>query len=136
MPNVAVKNCNFIKDISVESRNLCFIEFPIEFMHKVSWIAYVISGLEHPFHVLVHVVMIQRHEKCVDDDTKGDEKLYEWIEHQKRHVFLKLKPQPAAVPYAKDIDATQHRGQQFVLERRPFFIVVCRKVIGRSCNAC
>lgn len=72
---------------------------------------HVIARFENSFHIFVHIVMIQRHEKRIDDDAEGDEELYEWIKDQQGHVFLKLEPEPAAVPDAKDVDTTVYSGQ-------------------------
>lgn len=95
--------------------------------------AYIVSGLEHPIHLLVHVVVIQGHEERVDDDAECDEELDERIEDQQRHVLLELEPDPATIPNAKNIDATQKRGQGLFLKRGALLIVVCRKVIDRNC---
>lgn len=103
--------------------------------HFVRDFTYVIAGFEHPLHVLVHVVVIERHEERVNDDAKCDKKFNERIKHQQGHPLLKLQPDPTAIPDAKDVDAPEKTGQQLVLERRLLFIVVCRKVIGRNCNA-
>lgn len=95
--------------------------------------AYIVSGLEHPIHLLVHVVVIQGHEERVDDDAECDEELDERIEDQQRHVLLELEPDPATIPNAKNIDATQKHGQGPFLKRGALLIVVCRKVIDRNC---
>lgn len=95
---------------------------------------HVIARFKYSFHILVHVVMVQCHEQRINDDAECDEELYEWIKDQQGDVLLNLEPKPTAIPDAKDVDTTKHSGQQLVLERR-FFIVVCRKVIGRNCNA-
>lgn len=95
--------------------------------------AYIVSGLEHSIHLLVHVVVIQGHEERVDDDAECDEELDERIEDQQRHVLLELEPDPATIPNAKNIDATQKHGQGLFLKRGTLLIVVCRKVIDRNC---
>lgn len=67
---------------------------------------HVIARFQHPFHIPVHVVVIQRHKERVDNDAECDEELYERIKHQQGHVLLKFKPEPTAVPDAKDVDTT------------------------------
>lgn len=78
-------------------------------------------------------MVIQGHEERVDDDAECDEELDERIEDQQRHVLLELKPDPATIPNAKNIDATQKHGQGLFLKRGALLIVVCRKVIDRNC---
>lgn len=72
---------------------------------------YIIASFEYSLHVFVHVMMIQRHEERIHDDTKCDEELYERIKDQEGHVLLKLEPEPTAVPDAKNVDTTVHSGQ-------------------------
>lgn len=72
---------------------------------------HVIARFENSLHIFVHIVVIQRHEERIDDDAECDEELYEWIKDQEGHVLLNLKPEPAAVPDAKDVDTTEHSGQ-------------------------
>lgn len=72
---------------------------------------HVVAGFEHSLHIFVHIVVIQRHEKRIDDDAECDEKLYERIKDQQGDVLLKLEPGPTAVPDAKDVDTTEHSGQ-------------------------
>lgn len=78
-------------------------------------------------------MVIQGHEERVDDDAECDEELDERIEDQQRHVLLELEPDPATIPNAKNIDATQKHGQGLFLKRGALLIVVCRKVIDRNC---
>lgn len=56
-------------------------------------------------------MVIQRHEESIDDDAECDEEFYEWIKDQQGHVLLKLEPEPAAVPDAKQVDTTEQAGQ-------------------------
>lgn len=95
--------------------------------------AYIVSGLEHPVHLFVHVVVIQGHEERVDNDAKCDEELDKRIEDHHGDVLLELKPDPTTIPNAKYIDATEKQGQGLFLECGALFIVVCWKVIDRNC---
>lgn len=72
---------------------------------------HVIAGFEYSLHVFVHVMVIQRHEERIDDDAERDKELYERIKHQQGHVFLKLEPEPTAIPDAKYVDTTEQSGQ-------------------------
>lgn len=72
---------------------------------------HVIARFENSLHIFVHIVVVQRHEERIDDDAERDEELYERVKDQQGHVLLKLEPEPAAVPDAKDVDTTEHSGQ-------------------------
>lgn len=72
---------------------------------------HVIARFENSLHIFVHIVMIQCHEERIDDDAERDEELYERVKDYQGHVLLKLEPEPAAVPDAKDVDTTEHSGQ-------------------------
>lgn len=72
---------------------------------------YIIASFEYSLHVFVHVMVIQRHEERIDNDTECDEKLYERVKDQVGHVLLKLEPEPTAVPDAKHVDTTVHCDQ-------------------------
>lgn len=72
---------------------------------------HVIARFENSLHIFVHIVVIQCHEERIDDDAERDEELYERVKDYQGHVLLKLEPEPAAVPDAKDVDTTEHSGQ-------------------------
>lgn len=75
---------------------------------------YIVATLQRPFHILVHVVMIESHEKRIHDNAQCDKQFGERIEDQPRNAFLELEPRPAAVPHAKYIEAAAERFEGFV----------------------
>lgn len=95
----------------------------------IKLVTHVVSALESFFHVLVHVVVVERHEEGVDYDTEGDEELHEWIEHNERHVLLQLQPEPTTVPHAEHVDPFGQGLQGPFLERWPIFVVLCRREV-------
>lgn len=66
-------------------------------------IVYVIAALERFLELLVHVVVVERHEEGVDDDAEGYEEFDERIEDDEGDALLYLQPKVAAVPDAEDI---------------------------------
>lgn len=48
-------------------------------------------------------MVIKRHEKGVNNDTKCNEEFHKRIENDEGNPFLKDNPQPTAVPYAEYI---------------------------------
>lgn len=57
---------------------MCWLRSDCQFY----WGTYVIATFERPFHVLVHVVVVERHEERIYDDTQRDKQLDERVEHQ------------------------------------------------------
>lgn len=91
---------------------------------------YVVSTLECLIHIFVHIVVIERHEQRVHDDTQGDEQLHERIKHQQGDVLLKLQPQPTAVPHTEEIYGLHSKLEEPLFERRSILIVFrCWEVV-------
>lgn len=94
---------------------------------------HVVTALERPLHVRVHVVVVERHKQRVDHDAERDEQLDERVEHDKGHPLLELEPHPAAVPHAEDVDHPHPELDRLVLERRTVLVVVlCGEVVNRD----
>lgn len=43
---------------------------------------HVVSALQGSVHVHIHVMMIERHEQRVYDNTKGDEQFDKWVKNK------------------------------------------------------
>ena len=54
--------------------------------------------------IIINVVVVERHEDDVDDDTEGDGQLRERVEDQVGQDLAGLQPDVAAIPDAKDVD--------------------------------
>lgn len=96
-------------------------------------ITHIVSTLERLLHGLVHVVVVKRHEQCVDYDTKRDEEFDERVEDYERNVLLELEPQPATVPHAEDVNASQKVGHQLLLHRGAVLVLFCREIVDGYC---
>lgn len=94
---------------------------------------HIVSTLERLLHGLVHVVVVERHEQRVDDDTKRDEEFDERVEDYERNVLLELEPEPATVPHAEDVDASQKVGHQLLLHRGAVLVLFCREIVDGYC---
>lgn len=93
------------------------------------WRAYVISALQCPFQIWIHIVMIQGHKQRVDNNAKRNKKFNKRIKNQERDVFLNLQPAPTAVPDAKHVYDLQGVFQHLLFQSR-FFLLFFLLVLG------
>ncbi len=54
--------------------------------------------------IIINVVMVERHEDDVDNDTERDGQLREGIEDEEGEDLAGLQPDVAAIPDTKDVD--------------------------------
>lgn len=62
------------------------------FLPEVEGFAYFVSYIQGPAYTLAHSVMFQRQEESVQNDTRRDEQLKQWILHYFIKAILKLQP--------------------------------------------
>lgn len=83
-------------------------------LNLIFFFSYIVSSLQHFLNVMVHIVMIQRHEQRVDDNAKRDKQLCERIKYDSRNSFLKFQPAEATIPNAESFNAFIHRFDHFL----------------------
>ncbi|KAI5696073.1 hypothetical protein M8J75_007694 [Diaphorina citri] len=98
-------------------------------------VTHQVSTLQELLHVLVHFMMIQRHEQRIGHNTQRDEQLHKRIKHHERDPLLQFEPGHTAIPHAEDINPLEAGGEDLLPRCGAIFIVVngiCWEVIHRG----
>ncbi len=92
---------------------------------------HIISVFERSIQVRFDSVVIEGHEKRVDNNAECDEQLDERVENYERKDLLELDPGATTVPDAERLDAVVSHFNHSVPELWRFLVLVCREVIYR-----